>query len=84
MKIWPEAVTDSQAHWLTTHAIFKLCCLYDKKQSKHQQKPTNALNAVESFIGVLQILEDLTHDKLNVSQQLQLGLKVPQCKQDRK
>lgn len=49
-------------------------------QSNKQQNPTNALNTVESFIGIMQIPEDLTHGL--VSQQLQLKLKVPQCKQN--
>lgn len=34
MEIWLEAVTDKQAHWLSMHTIFKLCCLYDQKKKK--------------------------------------------------
>lgn len=83
MEICPETVKGKQAHWPATHAIFKLHCLPDKNNHKRtSENPTDALNIVESFIGVLQIPGNLTHDKLSVSQQLHSRLKVPQCKQD--
>lgn len=68
MEIRPETVTDKHADWPTTFAISKAGPRAWQKQSeKQKQSSTNESNTVESFIGVLQILEDLTHDKLNVS-----------------
>lgn len=66
METWPEAVTDKQAGWPTTPAA-SLRCEHDKNNQKSTSKnPTDESNTVESVIGVLQILEDLTHEKLNV------------------
>lgn len=69
MEIWTETVMDRQANWPTTLAMIAFV-MPPKWSHKHQQNTTNVLNTIESFISFLQIPEDLTHDKLNMLQQL--------------